>query len=184
MMELISIGVCVNFPQPLPKGVEYSPLHTCVSYDMIEGISPLVDAGADVNIRTFSEFPSTPLHLAINERKALIVQELLAKGADPYCVLQGVVILPNSKILRSFHWDCFEMAQLQRLQDTDSEEIWLILSQYKVSTWCLLEVLSGIHLILYVVRTMYHWQIRCIYALMGKAYWSPVMSNAKRVNPV
>ena len=171
MMELISIGVCVNFPQPLPKGVEYSPLHTCVSYDMIEGISPLVDAGADVNIRTFSEFPSTPLHLAINERKALIVQELLAKGADPYCVLQGVVILPDSMILRSFRWDCFEMAQLQRLQDTDSEEIWLILSQYKVSTykyWCLLEVLSGIRLInSYGTVYEYHWQIRCIYVLIG-----------------
>ena len=133
MMELILIGVCVNFPQPPPKDVEYSPLHTCVSYDMIEAISPLVDAGADIDIRTISEFPSTPLHLAINERKTLIVQELLAKGADPYCVLQGVVILPDS-IVRPFHWDCFEMAQLQRLQDTDSEEIWSILSQYKVSS--------------------------------------------------
>ena len=50
MKELISKGVCVNFPAELPKDAEFSPLHNCVEYNLLEGIPLLVDAGADVDI--------------------------------------------------------------------------------------------------------------------------------------
>ena len=50
MEEVISKGVCVNFPAGLPNDAEFSPLHNCVDYNLLEGIPLLVDAGADVDI--------------------------------------------------------------------------------------------------------------------------------------
>ena len=125
MKAIVSQGACVNFPDPLPKGsTVYSPLHSCVVFDMVEGISPLVAARADVNIRTHELFQATPLHLAIAYQNTEAARELLQNGADPYCLLQGI----SPKTRNHFSQDCFEFACY--LEGT--EEIRSLFSQYKV----------------------------------------------------
>ena len=84
MKELISKGVCVNFPAELPKDAEFSPLHNCVDYNLLEGIPLLVDAGADGDIHARDKHRLTPLHRAILAEELPMVKELMFHGADPY----------------------------------------------------------------------------------------------------
>ena len=53
MKEIISEGVCLNIPDPNPRGFEVSPLHNCVEYDLLEGVPILVDAGANSEHQSF-----------------------------------------------------------------------------------------------------------------------------------
>ena len=123
MKELISKGVCVNFPADLPKDVEFSPLHNCMEYNLLEGIPLLVDAGADVDIHARDKHRPTPLHRAILAEELPMVKELMFHGADPYCLVE-VVDPVSGKLLR---WDCFELAKVLK-----NDEVMSYLSKYKV----------------------------------------------------
>ena len=123
MKELVSKGVCVNFPVELPKDTEFSPLHNCVEYNLLEGIPLLVDAGADVNIHARAKHTPTPLHRAILAEELPMVKELMLYGADPYCLVEGVDSV-SGKLVR---WDCFKLAQVLK-----NNEVMLYLCRYKV----------------------------------------------------
>ena len=123
MKEIISEGVCVNIPDPNPRGFEVSPLHNCVEYDLLEGVSILVDAGANVNIRALKDYKPTPIHQAIVRDNLPMVKMLLAHGADPYCLIHGLRPVLNEP----FSWDCFEMAKV-----FENEEMISYFSGYKV----------------------------------------------------
>ena len=130
MKELISKGVCVNFPAELPKDVEFSPLHNCVEYNLLEGIPLLVDAGADVDIHARDKHKPTPLHRAIlaEDLKLPMVKELMFHGTNPYCLVE-VVNPVSGKLLR---WDCFELAKVLK-----NDEMMLYLNKYKVCWLCM-----------------------------------------------
>ena len=127
MKELISKGVCVNFPAELPKDAEFSPLHNCVEYNLLEGIPLLVDAGADVDIHAQDKHRPTPLHRAILAEEFPMVKELMLHGADPYCLVE-VVDSVSGKLVR---WDCFELAKVLK-----NDEVMSYLSKYKVCCNC------------------------------------------------
>ncbi|KAF5270594.1 hypothetical protein FQR65_LT05492 [Abscondita terminalis] len=105
---LISVGVNINFPnQDGVTPIHYAimkenrnafdnllknqadvdmkningvaPLHTAAEKDVYY-IRGLLDHGANINIR--NGYNNTPLHLAVQERKPDIVQELLVRGSD------------------------------------------------------------------------------------------------------
>ena len=38
MKDLITSGVCVNFPPNVPADADFSPLHNCVEYNLLEGV--------------------------------------------------------------------------------------------------------------------------------------------------
>ena len=109
MKDLITSGVCVNFPPNVPADADFSPLHTCVEYNLLEGVPILVDAGANVNIRALKDYKPTPIHQAIVRDNLPMVKMLLAHGADPYCLIHGLRPVLNEP----FSWDCFEMAKVR-----------------------------------------------------------------------
>ena len=115
--------MCVNFPADLPKDAEFSPLHNCVDYNLLEGIPLLVDAGADVDIHARDKHRPTPLHCAILMEELPMVKELMLHGADPYCLVEAVDSV-SGKLLR---WDCFELAKVLK-----NDEVMSYLSKYKV----------------------------------------------------
>jgi serine/threonine-protein phosphatase 6 regulatory ankyrin repeat subunit B len=65
----------------------FAPLHLAVSaqYSAPQSTQALLDAGADINLRTITAtgIGDTPLLIAIARGRADIVQVLLARGADP-----------------------------------------------------------------------------------------------------
>ena len=105
MKDLIASGVCVNFPLNVPADADFSPLHNCVEYDLLEGVN--VDAGANVNIRALKDYKPTPIHQVIVRDNLPMVKMLLARGADPYCLIHGLRPVLN----KPFSWDYFEMAK-------------------------------------------------------------------------
>ena len=123
MKDLITSGVCVNFPPNVPTDADFSPLHNCVEYDLLEGVPILVDAGANVNIRALKDYKPTPIHQAIVRDNLPMVKMLLAHGADPYCLIHGIRPVLN----KPFSWDCFEMAKV-----FENDEVISYFSGYKV----------------------------------------------------
>lgn len=75
-----SLGININ-----DKGVRgdgYSALHKAVDKGNVEIVKVLIDAGADVNIRTADHFENTPLLLAAYNENLEIVKLLVEAGAD------------------------------------------------------------------------------------------------------
>ena len=125
MEEVISKGVCVNFPADLPKDAEFSPLHNCVDYNLLEGIPLLVDAGADVDIHARDKHRPTPLHRAILAEEFPMVKELMLHGTDPYFLVEGV---DSRSVSGQFvRWDCFELAKVLK-----NDKVMSFLSKYTV----------------------------------------------------
>ena len=131
MKDLITSGVCVNFPPNVPVDADFSPLHNCVEYDLLEGVPILVDAGANVNIRALKDYKPTPIHQAIVHDNLPMIKMLLAHGADPYCLIHRLCPVLNEP----FSWDCFEMAKV-----FNNEEVISYFSGYKVSAFIVVRV--------------------------------------------
>ena len=123
MKDLITSGVCVNFPPNVPADADFSPLHNCVEYDLLEGVPILVDAGANVNIRALKDYKPTPIHQAIVRDNLPMVKMLLAHGADPYCLIHRI----HPVLTKPFSWDCFEMAKV-----FENDQVISYFSGYKV----------------------------------------------------
>ena len=124
LKDLISEGACVNMPENNPEGFVCSPLMQCVEYDFVEGVSVLVEGGAEVDFRSpLCPYKATPLHRAIQEDNLPIVKELMSYGADPYRLVMGF----SSFSGKPFSWDCFDLAEF-----VDSDGMKSYLRKYKV----------------------------------------------------
>ena len=131
MKDLITSEVCVNFPPNVPADADFSPLHNCIEYNLLEGVYILLDAGANVNIRALKDYKPTPIHQAIVHDNLPMVKMLLAHGADPYCLIHGLRPILNEP----FSWDCFEMAKV-----FENEEVISYFSGYKVGPFVVVRV--------------------------------------------
>ena len=124
LKDLISEGACVNMPENNPEGFVCSPLMQCVEYDFVEGMSVLVEGGAEVDFRSpLCPYKATPLHRAVQEDNLPIVKELMSYGADPYRLVTGLSSLSG----KPFSWDCFDLAEF-----VDSDGMKSYLRKYKV----------------------------------------------------
>ena len=112
----------MNFPSNVPVDADFSSLHNCVEYNLLEGVPIQVDVGANLSIRALKD-TSTPIHQAIVRDNLPMVKMLLAHGAEPYCLIHGLRPILNEP----FSWDCFEMAKV-----FDNEEVISYFSGYKV----------------------------------------------------
>lgn len=75
-----SLGLNIN--DTGVRGDGYSALHKAVDKGNAEIVKTLIDAGADVDIRTDDHFKNTPLLLAAYNRNLEIVKLLVEEGAD------------------------------------------------------------------------------------------------------
>lgn len=89
----------------------HTPLHEAVFYNMSGVVRLLLDVGANVNARTYSEkFPfdngKTPLHISVRDHDLIISRILLANGADINAG-DGELNTPLHLFLKENHWEVY-----------------------------------------------------------------------------
>ncbi|CAO3650842.1 unnamed protein product [Cunninghamella echinulata] len=92
-------------------------IHHAVTWNRIDALESLINAGAEVNVVNAME--ESPLLVAVQQRKIDIVRFLLKHGADP-CFSSSSTSSTNISLLYAANHGCTELCSLLINQDTSS----------------------------------------------------------------